>query len=563
MALRPYTADFETVNDVDDCRVWAAAVCDLSTFSVEIGDSIEWFMGWCEDHASCQLYFHNLAFDGYFIIDWLERHGWYWLSDGDDPGPMSYSTVISDMNQVYAVTLYFNAVQKVRIYDSLKVIPMSVDAMARAFGLSISKGQIDYNKPRPIGYLMTDEERDYISTDVEIAARAMSVMLSNGMSRMTAGSNALGDYKALAGGHRRFRYIFPVIEDDADDFIRKAYKGGFTWANPRFAGKPVGKGIVVDANSMYPSVMYGVYGEQMPVGEPVFFEGSPFASPDARRPLWVAAATVRFKVREDHIPCIQLKGNMRFNPVAFLEESDGEVTFSFTNVDYSLFMEQYEFEVLEWHGGYRFQSNDRFFKSYIDKWMGVKVEAGREGNKGMRSLAKLMLNSLYGKFGTRKEVCSRRPLMVDGVVRYVDLPPERRDAVYLPVAVFTTSYARAKMVRSAQANFPRFLYADTDSMHLLGTDPPEGIDIDDSALGQWKVEGVFDRAKYLGPKCYIEDFGGSLTVHVSGLPAKCHGNVTFDNFHVGAVYGGKLYQKKVAGGIVLQEGTMEIKERMV
>ena len=40
------------------------------------------------------------------------------------------------------------------------------------------------------------------------------------------------------------------------------------------------------------------------------------------------------------------------------------------------------------------------FKGYIDKWIEVKNEATRTGNKGMRQVAKILLNSLYGKFAT-------------------------------------------------------------------------------------------------------------------------------------------------------------------
>lgn len=66
------------------------------------------------------MYFHNLVFDGAFIMDWLERNGWEWVEDRTKAGTRTYTTVISDANQVYCIDLYFTKSLSVRIMDSLK-----------------------------------------------------------------------------------------------------------------------------------------------------------------------------------------------------------------------------------------------------------------------------------------------------------------------------------------------------------------------------------------------------------------------------------------------------------
>ena len=48
-------------------------------------------------------------------------------------------------------------------------------------------------------------------------------------------------------------------------------------------------------------------------------------------------------------------------------------------------------------------------------------------------------------------------------------------------------------------------------------------------------------------------------VHVAGMPHYMHNQVTLDNFDLGAVFKGKLYQKRVKGGIALIEGDMQIR----
>lgn len=127
--------------------------------------------------------------------------------------------------------------------------------------------------------------------------------------------------------------------------------------------------------------------------------------------------------------------------------------------------------------------------------------------------------------------------------------------MYTPVAVFVTSYGRAYTIRFAQACCDRFVYSDTDSVKILGQDPPPGAHVDDYALGAWAKDATYIRFKTLGAKTYIgEELGhDSLTIHCSGLPESCYPYVTFDNFEVGASYFGKLYQKRVHGGIIFHE----------
>lgn len=556
--MRAYVADFETTTDPEDCRVWAWCVCDVDDVDFLVfGNDIESFVNWCRVASNCQLYFHNLGFDGAFLMDYLERSGWSWVESPTKTGHRTYTTLISDNNMVYSICLYFEKYEKARIYDSLKIVPLSVKAMAKAYGLDEGKGELDYAAYREIGHKLTDEEKDYIRRDVQIVAHVMKRYLDGGLIKMTAGSNALWDYKQMCGGYKKFRRIYPELTADEDAFIRRAYRGGFTYVNPKHQGELVGDGIVFDVNSLYPSVMYSCDGEKLPHGKPVWFDGEPH--PDNLFPLWVALVTCKFKLKKDHIPCIQLKGNFRYIQTEYLSDSLGEVTFCTTSVDWKLIVQQYELKGVKWDGGFKFQADTVQFKQYVDKWVEVKNKATIEGNKGQRQIAKLMLNSLYGKFATRTTVLSRRPEMIDDVIHYTNLNEQERKPVYLPVGVFVTAWARYKTISSAQKVYDRFVYADTDSLHLIGTDIPDSLDVDPVRLGAWKHESTFTKGKFIRQKTYAEEIDGKLNIHVSGMPLYLHEQVTFDNFHLGSVYHGKLYQKRVPGGIVLVEGDMEIR----
>ena len=156
--------------------------------------------------------------------------------------------------------------------------------------------------------------------------------------------------------------------------------------------------------------------------------------------------------------------------------------------------------------------------------------------------------------------------------------------MYIPVAVYTTSWARYITICAAQQNYDRFLYADTDSLHLLGKNLPETLEVDNVKLGAWKLELEFNKARYLRSKCYLElvyvteeerevlieketpahlflpEGRGFLykKITCAGLPEHCFSQVTWDNFHEGVKYTGKLQQRVVAGGVVLKETTFKI-----
>jgi hypothetical protein len=172
-----------------------------------------------------------------------------------------------------------------------------------------------------------------------------------------------------------------------------------------------------------------------------------------------------------------------------------------------------------------------------------------------------MLNSLYGKFGMNPKTRSKIPVMdwTNDCVRYTFGDVEIRKPIFIPLASFITAWARYHTITAAQSVFDRFLYADTDSLHLIGTEIPTELDVDPVRLGAWKHESTFTRAKYLRAKSYVEEIDGKLCVTCAGLPSDCYDQVTFENFSDGAIYTGKLRPVHTAGGIVLEETTFNIR----
>ena len=597
-----FTGDFETTTDAFDCRVWAWALCEIGDPDNFIyGTDLDSFMEHCESSPkNLKIWFHNLKFDGTFIIWWLLDNGFTFVKDKKDREDGSFTALITDTGAYYAIEVWFKVdkhkTKKVTFYDSLKILNFSVEEIARDFDLPIRKLNIDYKAKRELGHQLTPEEVDYIRNDVEIMSRALQIMFEADLTKMTIGSDALSFYKSMTPN---FRNYFPVLDPDLDAEIRESYKGGFTYVNPEWKEIEVPAGVVFDVNSLYPSRMVQ---ELLPIGKPIPFEGE--YEEDPLYPLYVINFSCIFKLKEGKIPSIQIKSSYIFMPNQYLESSNNEiVNLTLTRVDYELFREQYDVSELTFHGGWKFKGVKGLFDQYVNYWSEQKIKAKKEKNSSMYRISKLMLNSLYGKFGLSVKAGRKEPtIKPDGSVGFIMLPLEEREPVYIPVASFITSYARAYTIRTSQAirnwslqkyGVDFYLYSDTDSIHMLVYNKDEDvkelskiIDIDDYKLGAWKLESEFTRGLYLRQKCYIEEnLEGKIETTIAGFPKQLAPLITFDNFRIGFTTAGmtlddmielakkngasdseieklhpKLGYRYVRGGVILEDVEFSIKD---
>ena len=567
--MKKFTADFETSTWIqDESFVWAWALCEIgNTENIELGNNIDSFMDRVKKEKNPVILFHNLKFDGEFILYWLMKNGFEY-TEKLERKDKSFSTLISDMGLFYQIEVYFEVgkkTKKVTFLDSLKIINQSVEQIAKTFNLPESKLSIDYNQKRERNHELTDEEKEYIKHDVIIVAKALENLYTMGLTKMTAGSNALYEYKNIMSV-KKFDKIYTKLTYEADKDLRQAYKGGFTYLNPIYESQDVGCGEVLDVNSLYPSVMYN---SLLPFGEPFFYEGK--YKEDKYYPLYIQRITCSFKLKEDKIPTIQIKHRQFIDNEYLTSSNDDIVALTLTNVDLKLFLEQYDVEDLRYISGWKFKAMHGLFRQYIDKWIEIKNQSTISGNKGMRQIAKIMLNSLYGKFATGMDVQSKIPYLENDIVKYKLSEKTTKDGVYLPMGAFITAYARDKTIRTSQAiktyslekyGKDLYCYSDTDSIHTLL--PIEELkqfcEIDDVKLGAWKHESHFTKARFVRQKTYIEEIDGKMNITCAGLPKRCYDQVEWNNFKVGLKVDGKLSFKHVKGGVNLVEEEFTIKE---
>lgn len=564
---RRFTADFETATWLEDeTYVWCWAVSEIGNENnVEHGTKIEEFIKWCEINSESIVYFHNIKFDGQFILSYLLNNGYKCINDKDNKEAKTFKTLITDMGIFFSIEIWFTTKKHIKIYDSMKLIPGKIEDMAKNFNVGLEKLDIDYNMVRSDDYVPDEHEIDYILNDVKIPAIALNSLFEKNLTKMTLASNALGDFKSGIG-FRAFNHFFPVLEKEIDEEIRSSYRGGFTYLNDIYKEIKVGKGIVLDVNSLYPSVLYD---SRLPVGEPVFFRGK--YKYDGLHDLYVQRLSCEFELKPGKIPTIQIKGDADFMPNEYLKNSKNRVVvLTLTNIDLKLFFENYDVKNPRYLNGFMFRSARGIFKKYIDKWTNLKIESKKNKNSSLYQISKMMLNSLYGKFGLSVKCRSKTPYLKDGIVKYKMGEEETRDGIYIPIATFVTAYARDKTIRTSQKirdysvnmyGEDKYIYSDTDSIHttLSKKELIKICDIDDYRLGAWKIESEFCRAKFIRQKTYIEEIDGELKITCAGLPENCYAQVTFENFNQDLSVSGKLSYKYVKGGVKLVETTFKIK----
>ena len=124
--MKKYSADFETVTWLkNETYVWAWALCEIDNpDNIKIGNSIDTFFEEIQKE-NCTLWFHNLKFDGEFILYYLLSNGFERIENKKERKDKTFMTLISDMGLFYSLEIYFKvgnkSCKKVTIYDSLKI----------------------------------------------------------------------------------------------------------------------------------------------------------------------------------------------------------------------------------------------------------------------------------------------------------------------------------------------------------------------------------------------------------------------------------------------------------
>ena len=544
-----FVADFETTTNAEDCRVWLFSLTPIGNEeNTIVGNDLPTFMQKLEEIGNATIYFHNLKFDSQFIIYYLLTHDYKHVDNTKKMPNKSFNTLISHLGVFYSMVIKIKPKVRIKFLDSYKKLPFPERDISEAFNIAEIKGNIDYHKERPIGYEPDDNEINYVMNDTIIVSKALNKQFKQGLDKMTIGSDALTSFKAMCD----FEKLFPVLPIEIDDFIRKSYRGGWTYLNPKYTNKDLGNMEVYDINSLYPSRMRYCL---VPYDEPIYYEGNYI--PDEEYPLYIQHVHITFKLKDHAFPTVQDKKGFLFNSTEYITECLIEpLDLYLTNVDLDLIKDMYDIYFIEYVDGYKFKGKYHIFDEYIDYWNKIKMEnSNGKGDTSLRTIAKLMLNNLYGKTASQVRTRRKIPYLKDnGVIGYETTDEEIKEPIYTAMASFITAYARDLTIRSAVKCFDTFVYADTDSLHLLANpDNKNKIEIHPVELGKFKHESSPTKARFLRAKTYIEEIDGKLEVKCAGMNPEIKKIITWDNFHYGFTSNLKQHPKNVKGGVIIEE----------
>lgn len=523
-------------------------------------DTWEAFAQFCADHCVGTVWWYNAKYDFSHIDYAMLTTGWELSTTGRKLTDRAYTSLHGRQGQRYALKCgktrktasRHYTTHMTRHYDLCNIFGGGLDKNLKAFdvrnfdGKPLRKLEMDYQGDDPA------KMRAYMDNDVlglyhlvrtvdaflfdrwgyRLACEKPDVMTAGGLAKRVLLSYYNGGSKDHVKNVQEFQR-WHKLTPDLDGFYRSngLYRGGITMVNKAYQNRVIHAPIYkYDINSMYPFQMSRM---PDPVGWPhaLTFEKWE-AMPDKNK--FMAAYLIDEadgRMRDGMLPM--------FYDIMTNEYTE-QLSISANDLPLLVFADEWT-EMQNWYEMtchvkqvYFWQAAPAHgFRQFVLDNYELKRESKRTGNKVMEALAKLLLNSSYGKLSEnpRKADSHREINPETGAVVLVD-DDEKVDANVLLSVVcgaLITSMARVQLMRLIRETCPvparDFLYCDTDSIHALTTYPHP----DPYTLGALKdeteVDGVsvpYEYAKYLAPKSYIliRDVNGKreIEAHTKGLP---------------------------------------------
>jgi hypothetical protein len=442
---------------------------------------------------------------------WYAHHAQYdWryflahISENEIPCAISMRTE----TDIYQITLFLNG-QKIVMRDSMAVFPGTLKSFAQAFTPDIPKLSIDIANFDPDNA----EHIEYAKRDTEILRKGMprfnSLLQKHfgvSVGHTTAGTAMKAWQHTLKDGE----YYRPSTWGDSEAFIREGYYGGLVFLTRTDEIKGA---VTYDINSSYP---YAMETHGVPSGRMV----------STKDYLSGRMGIYRVRVRSPSNLVVPILP--RRNEAGHMRWSRGSFETVCTSAEL-VFACQHGYVVEDIYEGVAWEDTVFPFNEFIGH-----CKALRKQFKGQPEeiLAKLMQNSLYGKFGSRRErlaiftpdddeqTLGATPIDDAG---YFWLKKEfSEDLRCIPEwAVFITAHARLKLLQAVYAiGVEHVIYGDTDSITVLAGADTSAIETGDD-YGQWKREKEWRTFRATAPKVYAGQLStGEWRGAAKGLPKK-------------------------------------------
>lgn len=466
------------------------------------------YLGW-------HLYAHNGGrFDFLHLLPWLASQGKaLGLRFCAIPAGKSGGIQILDIWKVNAKGKK-SGKGKWRLLDSIKLIPLALEKACKTFklpGKEVLPLETHENDPRWELYNRQDCQALW-----SVLGRFHTMVEDNlgGEVGITTPATAMKTW--------RRKYLLHKIPrgEDAHEFVFSTYCGGRVEVFQREASEL----SYYDINSSYPAVMR----EPMPCEEPIWWNGEPpgVFTKDGSEYVGFIECDVEL---DEYIPPLPVKRDSK------LLFPTGRISGRWDWAELVLVRNS----IRRWGKSVWFKSKP-LLRSMVEDLYPYRDKSRQGYDEGLAYVVKILLNSLYGKFGqsaVRRKVVPfsedlpKGAIPVDGTsespVWYID---EEVTAPYImpQIAAHVTALARIKLYRHMVAAGDSLAYCDTDSIITSGR-------LDTSTqLGDLKNEypGVTFDGTFLAPKLYmLKGSDDSVKVVAKGIRERTE--ATFETLRAG------------------------------
>jgi len=453
------------------------------------------FWDWVEDHirphSKCYVFAHNWNFDGAVLWTATELQSRDWV-------PLQYI----NENPPFLLRLKQGR-RYLSLIDSLNYFTMSLASLGESVG--ISKLSFPQSSDRMEDWI------EYCKRDVTVLRKAVLDFIDFveredlGNFRPTLASQAMNAYR-----HRFMKHQIMIHENErAIELERDSYFGG------RVECFQIGKVnetlYYLDVNSLYPSVMAD---NEYPTAIDRYH---PTCTIDYLRELLTThSVTARVRVVTDE-PVYPFYKNQR------LMFPTGEFLVALSTPELLYALEHGHIKEVCETAAYK---RAPIFGEYVNQLYAARRRYAEAGNPAFSFMCKIMLNSLYGKFGQKaaKWEDVRQALPDDpidwfeqeregapvlryrnraGLIQVRQTVGESADS-FPAIAAHVTAYGRMKLWSLMQkAGRETVFYCDTDSLVVNETGYSRLIShIDAARLGALKLEYTVDSAEFRGAKDY-------------------------------------------------------------
>lgn len=389
--------------------------------------------------------------------------------------------------------------------NNMQYFNVKLETLGKSVGLD--KLKVDFD-------IVSEEELlTYCKRDVEIMLQAW-----NKLYRFIK-DNDLGNFAYSIAGQsfNAFRHrfndklIYIHNNPKAIQLERESYHGGRVEAF--YIGKyDKSKVYYLDVNSMYPFVMKK---NTYPIKLVKYIDKPSISDLIKYQNKYNIIADVNVTIKNNYLPSIKddrlIWGTGTFNTV--LAEPELKVAFINGNINYINRLAIYE--------------GDYIFKDYVEFFYKKRLEYKHNEDEAFTYLSKLMLNSLYGKFGQKNTIWDpygEMPNGEDGIFENYDaarkewfkirimsgkvekaIGTEEGFNSFVAVCSFVTSYARVYLNNLIiTAGSDNVLYCDTDSLFVTEKGYRKLKDkINPDILGYLKLVETADSITINGAKDYV------------------------------------------------------------